>query len=79
MHQSCVRTDLSTVRHVGLGPVGLATLMLARSMGANKLIGVDAPFPHHIPQLGFESPLRYYVIRPGFNYVIRQPKLLCDF
>ncbi len=26
---------------VGLGPVGLATLMLARAMGANKLIGVD--------------------------------------
>jgi threonine dehydrogenase-like Zn-dependent dehydrogenase len=26
---------------VGLGPVGLATLMLARSMAANKLIGVD--------------------------------------
>jgi threonine dehydrogenase-like Zn-dependent dehydrogenase len=26
---------------VGLGPVGLANLMLARSMGANKLIGVD--------------------------------------
>src|SRR5271169_6027717 len=26
---------------VGSGPVGLATLMLARSMGANKLIGVD--------------------------------------
>lgn len=25
----------------GLGPVGLATLMLARAMGANKLIGVD--------------------------------------
>ena len=26
---------------VGLGPVGLATLMLARAMGAQKLIGVD--------------------------------------
>lgn len=26
---------------VGLGPVGLATLMLARAMGASKLIGVD--------------------------------------
>src|SRR5271157_2165226 len=26
---------------VGLGPVGLATMMLAKSMGANKLIGVD--------------------------------------
>ncbi len=26
---------------VGLGPVGLASLMLARAMGANKLIGVD--------------------------------------
>lgn len=26
---------------VGLGPVGLATLMLARAMGANMLIGVD--------------------------------------
>ena len=26
---------------VGLGPVGLATLMLARAMGARKLIGVD--------------------------------------
>ena len=26
---------------VGLGPVGLATLMLARAMGAEKLIGVD--------------------------------------
>lgn len=26
---------------VGLGPVGLATLMLAKSMGAQKLIGVD--------------------------------------
>ena len=26
---------------VGLGPVGLATLMLAREMGAQKLIGVD--------------------------------------
>lgn len=26
---------------VGLGPVGLAALMLARAMGANKLIGVD--------------------------------------
>lgn len=27
---------------VGLGPVGLAALMLARAMGANKLIGIDA-------------------------------------
>jgi len=26
---------------VGLGPVGLATLMLAKAMGANKLVGVD--------------------------------------
>ncbi len=26
---------------VGLGPVGLATLMLTKAMGANKLIGVD--------------------------------------
>ena len=26
---------------VGLGPVGLATLMLAKAMGAQKLIGVD--------------------------------------
>ncbi len=26
---------------VGLGPVGLATLMLAKAMGANKLIGTD--------------------------------------
>ena len=26
---------------VGLGPVGLAALMLAKSMGANKLMGVD--------------------------------------
>lgn len=26
---------------VGLGPVGLAALMLAKAMGANKLIGVD--------------------------------------
>jgi len=26
---------------VGLGPVGLATLMLAKALGANKLIGVD--------------------------------------
>lgn len=26
---------------VGLGPVGLATLMLARALGANRLIGVD--------------------------------------
>jgi threonine dehydrogenase-like Zn-dependent dehydrogenase len=26
---------------VGLGPVGLATLMLAKAMGASKLIGVD--------------------------------------
>lgn len=30
-----------TVLVVGLGPVGLATLMLAKAMGANKLIGVD--------------------------------------
>ena len=27
---------------VGLGPVGLAALMLAKAMGANKLIGIDA-------------------------------------
>jgi D-arabinose 1-dehydrogenase-like Zn-dependent alcohol dehydrogenase len=26
---------------VGLGPVGLTALMLAKAMGANKLIGVD--------------------------------------
>ncbi len=26
---------------VGLGPVGLAALMLARALGANKLVGVD--------------------------------------
>ncbi|MDJ0829390.1 MAG: zinc-binding dehydrogenase [Desulfobacterales bacterium] len=26
---------------IGLGPVGLATLMLAKAMGANKLIGID--------------------------------------
>ena len=27
---------------IGLGPVGLAALMLAKAMGANKLIGIDA-------------------------------------
>jgi len=27
---------------VGLGPVGLATLMLAKAMGANKLIGIES-------------------------------------
>ncbi len=30
-----------TVLVVGLGPVGLASLMLARAMGANRLFGVD--------------------------------------
>ena len=30
---------------VGLGPVGLATLMVAKAMGAQKLIGVDPAMP----------------------------------
>ena len=43
-YEALERIEISgndTVLVVGLGPVGLATLMLAKAMGAQKLIGVD--------------------------------------
>lgn len=43
-YEALTRVNLSgndRILVVGLGPIGLATLMLAREMGATKLIGVD--------------------------------------
>lgn len=43
-YEACRRVNVSgydNVLVVGLGPVGLATLMLCRALGAKKLIGID--------------------------------------
>lgn len=50
---------------VGLGPVGLATLQLARAMGANKLIGVEMS-PTRV-QLAKDLGLVDHVFIPGEN------------
>lgn len=49
----------------GLGPVGMAALMLARAMGANKLIGVETNDYRIslVKQLGLAD----YVFKPGEN------------
>jgi len=39
--EKCGVSGNDTVLVVGLGPVGLANMMLAKAMGANKVIGVD--------------------------------------
>lgn len=39
--EKCGISGKDAVLVVGLGPVGLATLMLAKALGANKLVGVD--------------------------------------
>jgi hypothetical protein len=52
---------------VGLGPVGLAALMLARSMGANKLIGVDVV--EERLQVTQKLGLADHVIKAGPNNV----------
>lgn len=49
----------------GLGPVGLATLMLCKAMGANKLIGVEM-MDYRI-NLARELGLVDYVFKPGEN------------
>ena len=48
---------------VGLGPVGLAALMLAKAMGANKLIGVEV-LPERI-ELAKKLGLVDHVFTPG--------------
>ena len=48
---------------VGLGPVGLAALMLARAMGANQLIGVEA-LPERM-ELAKQLGLADHVLAPG--------------
>lgn len=48
---------------VGLGPVGLAALMLAKAMGANKLIGVEGN-PYRI-ELAKKLNLVDHVFAPG--------------
>jgi threonine dehydrogenase-like Zn-dependent dehydrogenase len=48
---------------VGLGPVGLAALMLAKAMGANKLIGVE--FSEHRIELAKKLGLVDHVFKPG--------------
>ena len=49
----------------GLGPVGLATLMLAKAMGANKLIGVE--MNDYRIKLAKDLGLVDVVIKPGEN------------
>lgn len=48
---------------VGLGPVGLAALMLARAMGANKLIGVEL-IDERI-EVAKKLGLAHHVFKPG--------------
>ncbi|MDZ7605988.1 MAG: zinc-binding dehydrogenase [Cyclobacteriaceae bacterium] len=48
---------------VGLGPVGLATLMLAKAMGANKIIGVDTVMERC--QIAIDKGLADYVLVSG--------------
>jgi threonine dehydrogenase-like Zn-dependent dehydrogenase len=48
---------------VGLGPVGLAALMLAKAMGANLLIGVET-VDERI-ELATKAKLADYVLKPG--------------
>jgi threonine dehydrogenase-like Zn-dependent dehydrogenase len=48
---------------VGLGPVGLAALMLARAMGANLLVGVE--FQQSRIELAKRLGLAHEVIKPG--------------
>ena len=51
---------------VGLGPVGLATLMLAKAMGAQKLIGVDVTHERCTHRAGKKTCRRRFRIRPGY-------------
>ncbi len=51
----------------GLGPVGLATLMLAKAMGAQKLIGVE--MVDYRIDLAKKLGLVDYVFKPGENTV----------
>ncbi len=51
-----------TVLVVGLGPVGLATLMLAKAMGANLLIGVE--FQQERIDLAKKLGLAHHVLTP---------------
>ncbi len=51
----------------GLGPVGLATAMLAKAMGANKIIGIDAV--EERMQLAKDLKLCDYVIKAGADNV----------
>ncbi len=48
---------------VGLGPVGLAALMLAKKLGANKLIGVE--MNEYRIELAKKLGLADYIFRPG--------------
>ena len=48
---------------VGLGPVGLAALMVAKAMGANQLIGVES-IPERIA-LAQELGLADHIVQPG--------------
>lgn len=50
----------------GLGPVGLATLMLAKALGANMLIGVETN-PYRI-ELAKKMGLADYVFAPDEAY-----------
>ena len=52
---------------VGLGPVGLATLMLAKAMGAEKLIGVE--MNDYRIQLAKDHGLVDYVFKPSDHVV----------
>jgi 2-desacetyl-2-hydroxyethyl bacteriochlorophyllide A dehydrogenase len=52
---------------VGLGPVGLACLMLCKAMGANKLIGIESQ-PSRI-ELARKLGLADYVFTPGEDNV----------
>ena len=52
-----------TVLVTGLGPVGLAALMLARAMGADKLIGVE--MNDYRIQLAKKLGLADQIIKPG--------------
>lgn len=58
---------------VGLGPVGLATLMLARAMGAQKLIGVDVTKERC--QLAMDKKLADYVFVSGTDTLEQIRKL----
>ena len=62
-----VACGFGTVLVVGLGPVGLAALMLSKAMGANKLIGVDVA-PERV-EVAQQLGLADHVLKAGADNV----------